>query len=638
MGGRARTALTAGAIVLALGAAAAACTPLLREDRPAALQYLALAVGVLDWIVMIPASLLVRPLFATELIAPPLSAWTARPLPLAPFLAATIAAACLWALVAWLLYGRRRIVLPLGAASAIALALTLLQLPYLTPESRAPLSARMAAALTSPVSSLLARLGVPELFKPGSGYIRRMSLPDSTAAHFWAAALALFGIIMIIRTLFARRTLVSLLFTVPLLAAPTETVQWPAGISYSYDGAGSVSATGSDEFVYDDAGRLVQAKVNNLTRRYDYDAFGNRTNCMQSDGTACQFGYGIHPNDNHLTGPVAYDPLGSGNLTRLGAHNYAYDAVNMLITDSGAGTEFLYTAGDERIGTHTVNAASWQWSVRDIQGRVLRQFSSGEGTSGWQWSRDYIWRDDRLAASRQPATDHVTTYHYHVDHLGTPRRITNETDDIVAFHDYHAFGPEVAGGLTEPSPNPLQYAAQERDPAAVPNTLDYLHARYYNPAVARFLTIDPVVATKRATLHPQAWNRYAYAENNPLTLRDPDGRQAQDATNAAEVKAAFDALPPKTREDLLRAFSIVSGGFAYLSSGGDEARVHARDTLKNAAIGVAIMTMARAIPEIVKDMMDRPLPPPATPPAQNDPCETPPAPAPAPDSAPPDGW
>jgi hypothetical protein len=205
MGGRARAALAAGVIVLALGAAAAACTPLLRGDRSAAMQYFAVAVGVLDWIVMIPASLLVRPFFATELIAPPLSAWTGHPLPLPPFLAATIAAACLWAFVAWLLHGRRRIVLPLLAAAAIALVLTLLQIPYLTPESRAPLPSRMAAALASPVSLLLAHLGVPELFKPGSGYLRRMSLPDSTAAHFWATALLLLGIIMIIRTLFSSR-------------------------------------------------------------------------------------------------------------------------------------------------------------------------------------------------------------------------------------------------------------------------------------------------------------------------------------------------------------------------------------------------------------------------------------------------
>jgi hypothetical protein len=175
--------------------------PLLGEDRPAALQYFAIAVGVLDWIVMIPASLLVRP-FTAELMPPPLNAWTARPIPLAPYVTATIAAACLWALIAWLLYGRRRIVKPLVAACAIAFALTLLQLPYLRPNAQAPLTARIAAAITFPVSWLLDRLGVPELFKPGAGYIPRMSLPDTTAAHFWTTALVLLGIIMIVRKVF----------------------------------------------------------------------------------------------------------------------------------------------------------------------------------------------------------------------------------------------------------------------------------------------------------------------------------------------------------------------------------------------------------------------------------------------------
>jgi len=53
---------------------------------------------------------------------------------------------------------------------------------------------------------------------------------------------------------------------------------------------------------------------------------------------------------------------------------------------------------------------------------------------------------------------------------------------------------------------------------------DYMHARYYNPNFARFLSIDPEIPTGDALKHPQRWNRYRYATNNPLLRVDRDGR------------------------------------------------------------------------------------------------------------------
>lgn len=52
---------------------------------------------------------------------------------------------------------------------------------------------------------------------------------------------------------------------------------------------------------------------------------------------------------------------------------------------------------------------------------------------------------------------------------------------------------------------------------------DSLHARYYNPTVGRFLSIDPVRGNPRT---PQSWNLYTYVQNNPVNATDPDGRLA----------------------------------------------------------------------------------------------------------------
>jgi RHS repeat-associated protein len=69
----------------------------------------------------------------------------------------------------------------------------------------------------------------------------------------------------------------------------------------------------------------------------------------------------------------------------------------------------------------------------------------------------------------------------------------------------------------------MKFTGHERDddPAGGNNPLDYMHARYYDGAMARFLSMDVVGSTpKEATV---AWNCYAYAADNPLQWRDANG-------------------------------------------------------------------------------------------------------------------
>lgn len=52
--------------------------------------------------------------------------------------------------------------------------------------------------------------------------------------------------------------------------------------------------------------------------------------------------------------------------------------------------------------------------------------------------------------------------------------------------------------------------------------LDYMHARFYNPQVGRFLSTDPVDSAIPTS--PQSWNKYGYALGNPVNVIDPDGQ------------------------------------------------------------------------------------------------------------------
>jgi RHS repeat-associated protein len=366
-------------------------------------------------------------------------------------------------------------------------------------------------------------------------------------------------------------TLIGLLLSGAVFAStPSEVVAWSGSVAYSYDGSGNIRQIGRDRFAYDVTSRLIQAEVNGIRRDYGYDAFGNRIDCTQARGTAeqsdCQQGRTISPANNRIVG-VPHDA--AGNVQSLNQHLYAYDAVNMVTRDTAGvqSREFIYTADDERIATHETPTGSWHWTARDPSGKVLREFTSTDGGS-WQWVRDYVYRDDKLVASRHPAGGFVETYHYHLDHLGTPRRITNALDATVGFHDYHAFGPEVPGGANEPSLTPLKYTGHERDRwlGEGDDTLDYMHARYYSPGMGRFLSVDPVLDVKAAMAEPEVWNRYSYVTNNPLMFTDPDGRYR-----------TFYGEKPMTAENLamdentpavVKASVYAGGGLTALGAGG----------------------------------------------------------------------
>ena len=239
-----------------------------------------------------------------------------------------------------------------------------------------------------------------------------------------------------------RRAVLGLFVSLVALQA-WPAIDWNSGVSYWYDGSGNLRQIGTDSFVYDAAGRLVQGDTNGVRRNYAYDAFGNRQTCLQP-GTDCQWAYRISAVNNRIEG-VGYSQ--AGNLTRLEGHTYSYDALNMLTRDVSADgiREYVYTADDERIAVYTVNTGSWRWTLRDTSGKVLRELTSQNPASGppgsasWKWIRDYVWRDNLLLATRQmePGSITPTTYHYHLDHLGTPRRVTDDANRIVGVHNYH---------------------------------------------------------------------------------------------------------------------------------------------------------------------------------------------------------
>jgi RHS repeat-associated protein len=118
----------------------------------------------------------------------------------------------------------------------------------------------------------------------------------------------------------------------------------------------------------------------------------------------------------------------------------------------------------------------------------------------------------------------ATTF-YHHDVLGTTLAQTDESGNVTWWANYYPYGSKHEGN--SPDTRPQRYTGKEFEDET---GLYYFGARYYNPTIARFVSIDPVRAVEQNSKinqeilqNPQRANLYSYALNNPYKFIDPDG-------------------------------------------------------------------------------------------------------------------
>lgn len=384
------------------------------------------------------------------------------------------------------------------------------------------------------------------------------------------------------------RHLVSLVLVAIALPVLGQTLSWTTG-PYAYDGAGNMVSVGPDgarnTYVYDAHQRLVSATLDGgqKSEAYEYDQFGNLKQMTGWRGVAT---FTVAPATNRLTndGAHAVTYSATGAVLQDGLGTYTWDATDMLadMSDGPSHEYYLYSADDERIAIHDP-ASGWRWTIRDAEGKVLREFTSATTTGTWTWVQDYIYRGSQLVAADRPS-DKGGRRDYHVDHLGTPRLMTDSSGRIIARHEYAPFGVEVTSQRQEIDrgwgrEDVRKFTAHERDLHGDPGTntvehLDYMHARYYRAVTGRFLSVDPEMDLKANLPNPQRWNRYSYVSNNPMNKIDPDGRDeyAMDQRLSGieddwerdkhQLKVVGGVVGGATLA--VAAPSLISAGFAYL--------------------------------------------------------------------------
>jgi len=118
-----------------------------------------------------------------------------------------------------------------------------------------------------------------------------------------------------------------------------------------------------------------------------------------------------------------------------------------------------------------------------------------------------------LLAGSQVFAARTTTY-YHNDGLGSVVAATNEAGQVLWRKDYAPFGEQID---TTPDTERQSYTGKPHDDVT---GLTYFGGRYYDPQVARFMSVDPVAFVDNNSM---SFNRYLYVNNNPYKYVDPDG-------------------------------------------------------------------------------------------------------------------
>jgi RHS repeat-associated protein len=120
------------------------------------------------------------------------------------------------------------------------------------------------------------------------------------------------------------------------------------------------------------------------------------------------------------------------------------------------------------------------------------------------------------------AQDQGATWAYYLpDGLGSIRQLTDAGAQVTLARSYEPFGKllEQAGMGS----SGFGFAGEQEDAST---GLVFLRARYYEPAVGRFVSKDPWMGS---ALAPQSLNGWSYGRNNPINRVDPSGQIDWDA-------------------------------------------------------------------------------------------------------------
>ena len=134
-------------------------------------------------------------------------------------------------------------------------------------------------------------------------------------------------------------------------------------------------------------------------------------------------------------------------------------------------------------------------------------------------------------------------------------KTVDATGTVVNGYTYDVYGKKASS--TGSQANEFDFAGQQTDATG----LQYLRARYYDPATGAFLSRDPMAASP-------GWggNSYAYASGNPVNASDPSGLAP--FWNEATQRTEDDAQPGIFWNSATQGWQDIGSGATWSDAGG----------------------------------------------------------------------
>jgi RHS repeat-associated protein len=221
------------------------------------------------------------------------------------------------------------------------------------------------------------------------------------------------------------------------------------------------------------------------------------------------------------TGGFQYDA--NGNQTRVvktdgSAQRFQYDAANRLVrvnNDYGMAMQYIwYADGNRRVLTQNGDTHDRTYYFED----GIEYIETTNSPSSMRWFKSYITSGERVfAVIRDNGSGGETTDFYHPDRLGT-RLITNPSSGSAVEQATLPFGTALENETTGSSNR--RFTSYDR---SYVTGLDYAQNRTYDSNQGRFTQVDPIGMSAASLENPQTLNMYTYVGNDPVNRTDPSG-------------------------------------------------------------------------------------------------------------------